>query len=131
MLKVSERTELIKKAVLAGVGATANIERVKAAINEAFEDLSKVGQDLVDDLQESGKGKTEQMQTFLQNLQEEATKRSAIFGKQASFSTKKMAQEFGLATRDDIEEIMDQLHALESMIRGTSSSEGRKRKQEY
>jgi polyhydroxyalkanoate synthesis regulator phasin len=131
MLKVSERAELIKKAVLAGVGATANMERVKAAISEAFEDLSKVGQDLVEDLQESGKDKTEQVQTFLQNLQEEATKRSSDFGKQAAGSTKSLAKELGLATRDDMQEVLDRLRALESILSGHSGSEGRKRKQEY
>jgi polyhydroxyalkanoate synthesis regulator phasin len=133
MLKtnLSERAELIKKAVLAGVGATANVERIKAALNEAFEDLSRVGQDLVDDLHESGKGKTEQVQIFLENLQEEAAKRSAKFGKQATVSTKKMVQEFGLATHDDIKEILERLRSIESLLSGHSSNEGRKRKQEY
>jgi polyhydroxyalkanoate synthesis regulator phasin len=133
MLKVnvSERAELIKKAVLAGVGATANMERIKSAINEAFEDLSKVGQDLVEDLQESGKGKTEQVQAFLENLQEEAARRSAKLGKQASVSTKRVAHELGLVTHDDIKEIMERLRSIESMLGGHSPGEGRKRKQEY
>ena len=116
MINVSERTELLKKAILTSVGATSNIERIKSAINEAFEDLSKVGQELIADLQESGKDRAEAMQSFLHNLQEEATRRSADFGKQATLSTKHVAQELGLATRDDIKEILERLRSVEAML---------------
>ena len=56
---MSERTKLLKKAVLTGVGASSNVDRIKAALNEAMEDLVKVGQDLFNDLELKGKDRTD------------------------------------------------------------------------
>ena len=56
---MSESTTLIKKAVLTSVGATSNLDRVKTAVNEAMKDLVKVGSDLIDELEEQGKVKTD------------------------------------------------------------------------
>ena len=53
---MSDRTKLLRKAVLTGVGATANVDRVRDALNEAMQDLVKVGRDLFDDLRRKRQG---------------------------------------------------------------------------
>ncbi|MBZ0188362.1 MAG: hypothetical protein K8F91_19095, partial [Candidatus Obscuribacterales bacterium] len=73
---MSERTTLIKKAVLTSVGATSNFERVKIALEDAMQDIVKVGQDLMEDLEREGKVKTENAQSFLKGLQDEASKKT-------------------------------------------------------
>lgn len=119
---MSEQTELLKKAVLAGVGASTNVERIKSAVTSAMQDLVKVGQDLFDDLEVTGKDKTESLQQFLKNLQEEATKRTQETEKKVvskvQDSTRKYVKDFGLATREDIEEIFERLCALEEAVHG-------------
>lgn len=129
---MSERTKYIKKAVLAGVGATNNVDRVKAALNDAMQDLVKVGQELLDELEDKGKGKTENFQHFLRNLQDEAGKRTQDAEKKVSakvqVSTKKAAKELGLATREDVEEILERLHALEESVHGPSEDDGEDKK---
>jgi hypothetical protein len=44
---MSDRTKLLKKAVLTGVGATSSVDRVKDALKDAMQDLVKVGQELI------------------------------------------------------------------------------------
>ncbi len=125
--KSNDRAKMFKKAVLAGVGASSNVERVKAALSEAMEDLVKVGQDLLDELEDKGKGKTENFQQFLRNLQDEAGKRTHDAEKKLSKfsgSTKKAVKEFGIATQEDIEEILERLHALEEAVHGPSEEDG-------
>ncbi len=125
--KANDRAKIFKKAVLAGVGATSNVERVKAALSDAMEDLVKVGQDLLDELEDKGKGKTENFQHFLRNLQDEAGKRTHDAEKKVSSkfsgSTKKAAKEFGIATHEDLSEILERLHALEEAVHGPSEDE--------
>src|ERR1700722_3178427 len=82
--QMNERTKLLKKAVLTGVGASANVDRVKSALNEAVQDLLKVGQNLMDELEEKGKVKTDSVQDFLKNLQSEAYKKTSAVEKQVS-----------------------------------------------
>lgn len=122
--KNNDRAKIFKKAVLAGVGASSNVERVKAALSEAMEDLVKVGQDLLDELEDKGKGKTENFQQFLRNLQDEAGKRTLDAEKKVSSkfsgSTKRAAKEWGIATQEDVEEILERLHALEEAVHGPS-----------
>lgn len=125
--KGNDRVKIFKKAVLAGVGATSNVERVKAALSDAMEDLVKVGQDLLDELEDKGKGKTENFQHFLRNLQDEAGKRTQDAEKKVSSkfsgSTQKAAKEFGIATHEDLSEILERLHALEEAVHGPSEDE--------
>src|SRR4030095_10668647 len=120
---MSERTKLLKKAVLTGVGATTNVDRVKTALKDAVDDLFKVGQDLLDDLETKGKEKQDSVQNFLRSLQDEAAKRTEEVGKSASSkvqtSMKKAAKELGLITREDLEELNDRLTALEDALTGT------------
>ncbi len=117
---MSERTKLLKKAVLTGVGATTNAERIKQALESAVDDLVKVGQDLIDDLESKGKVKTESMQSFLKNLQDEATKRTSNIekkvSKQVSTSMKKVARELGLITREEYEDLIERIAALEDAL---------------
>lgn len=126
--KVNDRAKIFKKAVLAGVGVTSNVERVKAALSDAMEDLVKVGQDLLDELEDKGKGKTENFQHFLRNLQDEAGKRTQDAEKKVSSkfsgSTKKAAKEFGIATHEDLSAILERLHALEEAVHGPSEDDG-------
>lgn len=52
---MSERTELLKRAVLTSVGAGTNVDHIKLALTDAMQDLVKVGQNLLDDLEEKEK----------------------------------------------------------------------------
>lgn len=115
---MSERTKLLKKAVLTGVGASSNPDRVRAALKDALDDLFKVGQTLLDDLESKGKNKTDSAQNFLRNLQDEATKRGGEFGGQVARSMKKAAKEVGLVTKEDLREIAERLSSLEDALVG-------------
>ncbi len=117
---MSERTKLLKKAVMTSVGATTNVDRIKAALTDAMQDLVKVGHILLEDLEEKGKVKTESAQDFLKHLQTEASKRTAEVEKKVSakvqVGVKKAAQEFGLITHEDFEEICDRLKEIEEHL---------------
>jgi polyhydroxyalkanoate synthesis regulator phasin len=139
---MSERTKLLKKAVLAGVGASTNVDRIKAALSDAMQDLVKVAGDLIDDLEGKGKVKAETVQSFLKNVQDEATKRTADAEAKVSSkvgtSTRKAAKEFGLATKEEVEELFERIVALEEHIHGPSdeasdnegTKKGRRKKSE-
>jgi polyhydroxyalkanoate synthesis regulator phasin len=110
---MSESTKLLKKAVLASVGATSSVERIKSALDEAMEDLLKVGQELLGDLEQQGKVKADSVQTTLKNLQEEAEKHKCKIEKNVHASVKKAACELGLVTRADYNELLERLETLE------------------
>lgn len=122
---MSERTKLLKKAVLTSVGAGTNVERVKTALNEAMQDLIKVGQSLLDELEEKGKVKTDSVQEFLKNFQNEAYKKTSDLGKQVSSKvstgTKKAIRELGLITQKDWDELYQRLSSIEEAL-GVSNS---------
>ena len=122
---MSESRKLIKKAVLAGVGASNSVERIKSALNDAMQDLVKVGNDLFDELEDKGKDKTENVQNFLKNLQDEAIKRTQDAEKKVTSkvttSTKKAAKELGLITKEEFEDILERLAALEEHAFGNST----------
>jgi len=124
---MSERTKLLKKAVLASVGASSNVDRIKSALSDAMQDLVKVAGELIDDLEGKGKVKAETVQVFLRNVQDEATKRTVDAEKKLSskvgVGTRKAAKEFGLATRDEVDEILERLSALEDSVNGNSTEE--------
>lgn len=115
---MKERTKLLKKAVLTGVGATANVDRVKSALNDALNDLMKVGQDLLEELEEKGKVKTDSVQNFLKNLQEDATKQAESFSNLASnkvqTSVLKAANELGLVSREEFLNLVSRVEKLEN-----------------
>lgn len=129
---MSERTKLLKKAVLTSVGASTNVDRIKTALNEAMEDLVKVGQDLLSDLEVKGKDKTDSAQNFLKNLQEEAKTRTKDLRSEVSTKaqvlSKKAAKEVGLVTREEYDELVERLAALEDLVTGTGDEheEGKK-----
>jgi len=114
---MSDRTKLLKKAVLTGVGATSNVDRVKDALNEAMQDLVKVGRDLFEDLEEKGKVKTDTVESFLKGLQDEAAKRTGTLESKVSAKVgkdvKKAAKNFGLVTLEEYEELLGRVAALE------------------
>ena len=110
---MSERTKLLKKAVLTSVGATINVERIKSAVREAMDDLVKVGQDLLEDLEEKGKIKADSVQDFLNNLRSETGKRTGELETKVQSSLKKAVREIGLVTKEDLEDIHERLLALE------------------
>ncbi|HEY9787405.1 MAG TPA: hypothetical protein V6D17_18595 [Candidatus Obscuribacterales bacterium] len=124
---MSERTKLLKKAVLTGVGATTSVDRIKSALEEAMNDLVKVGQDLLEDLEDKGKNRTEGVQNFLKNLKDEAEKRTYDVEKKVSgkvqVSMKKAAKDIGLVTREDWDELIDRLAAIEEHVGVTNSDE--------
>ncbi len=126
---MSERTKLLKKAVLTSVGATTNADRVKQAVCQAMDDLIKVGQELMDDLEGKGKVKAESVQSFLKNLQDEAARRTGdlekTVSKKVQTSMKKAIKEIGLITREDYEELLERLSALEEALVGPDE-EGKK-----
>ena len=117
---MSERTKLLKKAVLTGVGASSNGDRIKKAISEAMEDLVQVGQDLLVDLESKGKDRTESLQQYLKNLQEEATRRTGDMQGQMSTkmqsSIKKAAKDLGLITREEYDELLERVSNIEDTL---------------
>lgn len=122
---MSERTKLLKKAVLTGVGASTNVERVKSALNEALEDLIKVGHELMDDLESKGKDKTDSIEKSLKHFTEEVNKRKGTLEVQITASIKKAIKEFGLMTREDLEELNERLeHLEETLCDGSDGGEG-------
>ncbi len=125
---MSEQKKLLKKAVMAGVGASASVDRIKSALNDVMQDLVKVGQELFDELETKGKDKTESFSKELKKLQAEAARRTAEAEEKVSNKvqggTKKVARDAGLATREDLEEILDRLAALEEAVHGHSESNG-------
>jgi polyhydroxyalkanoate synthesis regulator phasin len=124
---MSERTKLLKKAVMAGVGASTNVDRIKSALSDVMQDLVKVAGDLIDDLEDKGKVKTETVQQFIKNVQDEATKRTQEaeqkVASKVGTSTRKAAKEFGLATRQEVEEILERIMVLEEAVHGTANDE--------
>ena len=111
---MSESTTLIKKAVLTSVGATSNLDRVKTAVNEAMKDLVKVGSDLIDELEEQGKVKTDSAQSFLKNVKEEATKKSEELEDKVSGKVRGAAKDLGFVSRREYEELLERLEAIEA-----------------
>lgn len=120
---MSESTTLIKKAVLTSVGATSNLERVKAAVNDAMKDLVKVGSDLIDELEEQGKVKTDSAQTFLKNVKEEASKKSEEIEDKVSGTVRGAAKDLGFVSRREYEEILERLESLEARFEGGETPE--------
>ncbi|MBX9667697.1 MAG: hypothetical protein K2X93_08775 [Candidatus Obscuribacterales bacterium] len=110
---MSERTTLIKKAVLTSVGATSSIDRIKTALNDAMQDVVKIGQDLVTELEEQGKIKTDNAQSFLKGLQDEATKRTGEIERKVTEKVQEKARDFGFVSREEYEELIERLEALE------------------
>jgi polyhydroxyalkanoate synthesis regulator phasin len=125
---MSESTTLIKKAVLTSVGATSNLERIKIALNDAMQDVVKIGQDLVDELEEQGKIKTDNAQSFLRGLQDEATKRTGQIEKKVTEKVQEKARDFGFVSREEYEELIERLEALEKAngLQPPSNTESKK-----
>ncbi len=117
---MGEATALIKRAVLTSVGATSSLDRIKGALNNAMQDVVKIGQDLVEELEEQGKVKTENAQSFLKNLQDEASKKTEVIEQKVtgtmSGSVKKVAKDVGLVTREEYEELLERLEAIETSL---------------
>jgi polyhydroxyalkanoate synthesis regulator phasin len=126
-MNISERSKLLKKAVMTGVGASTSVDRIKNALDDAMRDLVKVGQGLLDDLEEEGKVKTEYVQEFLKNFKNEASKRTAHMEKTVSTKVqtemKKAAREIGLVTQEDWEELCERLCEIEEAL-GVEEGDG-------
>jgi len=120
---MSERTKLLKKAVLTSVGASTNVDRVKSALTEALEDLIKVGHELMDDLEAKGKDKTTDIEKSLKNFTKEVNKKKESWEGQAYTAIKKAIKDFGLITREEMEEFNDRLESIEEALTdGTEAS---------
>lgn len=115
---MSERTKLLKKAVLTSVGASVSSDRIKDALKAAMDDLVKVGQDLFEDLESEGKLKTDNMQTMVKNLNKDARQKTGEIEKMLSSSMKKAIKEMGLITREDIQEVLERINDLEELVIG-------------
>lgn len=123
---MSERTQLLKKAVLTSVGATTSVDKIKDAIKEAMEDLVKVGQDLMCELESTGQTKTESFQNFLTSFQDEAGKRTADISTTVQTRVKNAAREFGLVTREEYDELLKRLEKLEEAKKTSRSTKSKK-----
>jgi polyhydroxyalkanoate synthesis regulator phasin len=135
--KMTERSKLLKKAVLTSVGASTNVDRIKAALDDAMQDLAKVGHDLLAELEKKGKAKTDSAQDFLKHFQDEAGKRTNAVEKKVSAKVqdevKRAAREFGLATKEEVEEILERLQEIEEAVgvttdTATGTKRGRRKK---
>lgn len=117
---MTERTKLLKKAVLTSVGASTSVDRIKLALNDAMQDLVKVGNDLLVELEHKGKSQTDSVQDFLKTFQSEAGKRTNAMEKQVSSRVqneiRKAAKEFGLATKEEVSEILERLNEIEEAV---------------
>ena len=120
---MSERTKLLKKALLTGPGATTNGERLKDSVKEALDDLVKIGQELLGELESRGKVKTKSAKEFLSHLQDEAKHHSESIGGRVSSEVHRIAHDCGLATHDELEALSKRVAALEK-----KSASARKRK---
>jgi polyhydroxyalkanoate synthesis regulator phasin len=124
---MSERTKLLKKAVLAGVGASTNVDRIKTALDDVVTDLVKVGQDLLEELEDKGKTKADSVQEFLKNFQSEARTRTVDIEKQVSSKVhtelRKVAKEVGLVTKEEVEDLLERVAELEEALGLTNGAE--------
>jgi polyhydroxyalkanoate synthesis regulator phasin len=126
---MSQRTQLLKKAVLTSVGASTSTERIKQALAEVAEDLCKVGKELLGDLEQEGEAKTENWQNLLKNLQSETTKRKSSLEQNFQSSIKKTARDLGFITREDLDEVLERLDALEDTLGDNGDApEGKKQR---
>jgi polyhydroxyalkanoate synthesis regulator phasin len=130
---MSERTKLLKKAVLTGVGATNNGERIKKALSEALDDLVKIGQELFDELEAKGQVKAKHAHDFVNKLKDEAAKRSSKMSSKVQSGLNKTARDLGLATKSELDELKRRLEHLEHANRAqgkasASSKKGRSSK---
>jgi polyhydroxyalkanoate synthesis regulator phasin len=125
---MSERTKLLKKAVLTSVGATTSVDRIKSALTDAMSDLAKVGHDLLDELEVKGKTKADTVEDFLKNFKEEAKTRTTDIEKQVSSKVhvqlKKVAKEVGLVTHEEYEELLERIAELEEAAGVNNGAEG-------
>lgn len=129
---MSERTKLLKKALLTGVGATTNGERIKEALTDAMDDLVKIAADLVEELESRGKVKAKSAEDFIKNFKSEAFKRTDKFlggkvTKNVSKSVHKAVKDMGLATASELDELLARVEALENAAHknGTTTSSTR------
>lgn len=113
---MTESTTLIKKAVLTSVGATSNFDRVKTAIEDAMQDLVKVGSDLIDELEEQGQVKADKAQSFLKNVKDEAKTKSGELEDKVSGKVRSAAKDLGFVSRREYEEVLARLEALEARL---------------
>ncbi|MBK9145669.1 MAG: hypothetical protein IPM23_24615 [Candidatus Melainabacteria bacterium] len=109
---MSERTTLIKKAVLTSVGATSNFERVKMALEDAMQDIVKVGQDLIEDLEKEGKVKADNAQSFIKGLQDEASKKT----EKVTFRVQGAAKDLGFISRREYETLLERIENIEQHL---------------
>ncbi len=126
---MSERTELLKRAVLTSVGATTSSDRIRAAIREAMDDLLKVGKDLLVELEINGKARAENVQNFLLTLQDEAGKRTGELEKKVQAKVKssmtQAARDMGLATRQELRQVTERIEALEEALALSKQQSGK------
>ncbi|MGD9681523.1 MAG: hypothetical protein AB7W16_10090 [Candidatus Obscuribacterales bacterium] len=109
---MSERTTLIKKAVLTSVGATSNFERVKMALEDAMQDIVKVGQDLIEDLEKEGKVKADNAQSFIKGLQDEASKKT----EKVTVRVQGAAKDLGFISRREYETLLERIENIEQHL---------------
>jgi len=125
---MGEQKKLLKKAVLAGVGASTSVDRVKNVLIDAMQDLVKVGQELFDELESKGQDKADNLQKEFKKIKEEAARRTLDTEKLVSTKvqggTRKFVKDAGLVTREELEEVLDRLAALEEAVHGTTEANG-------
>src|SRR5580658_6319328 len=97
---MGEQKKLLKKAVLAGVGASTSVDRVKNVLIDAMQDLVKVGQELFDELESKGQDKADNLQKEFKKIKEEAARRTLDTEKLVSTKvqggTRKFVKDAGL-----------------------------------
>ena len=113
---MTESTTLIKKAVLTSVGATSNFDRVKTAIEDAMQDLVKVGSDLIDELEEQGKVKADKAQNFLKNVKDEAKTKSEEIEDKVSGKVRNAAKDLGFVSRREYDAVLARLEEIEARL---------------
>ena len=71
-LKNKNRLQVIQKAILTGIGVTTSKEVIKKAAIGLYDDIQKIVQDLLTELEEQGKLKTKETKMLLKELQKKS-----------------------------------------------------------
>lgn len=79
-VKSSDNKKILEKAILAGIGVASSKELVKKAIHGIYDDIQKILNELVDELEAKGELKTKETKDLLKQIHERSEKeRKKIF----------------------------------------------------
>lgn len=96
-IKSSDNKKILEKAILAGIGVASSKELVKKAIHGIYDDIQKILNELVDELEVKGELKTKETKDLLKQIQERSDKERKKLFKELKVDSKNLidtAKEF-------------------------------------